>query len=787
MRSVSLNSYISTSVPHPQVFLLRSQLSLRGSLLGEGRNFNFCSPPPAGGGVRGGGPFRFAKTSVCIFILALLGAFSNAHAQQIHGRLLDRQTKEAIAGATISFSHEGDSIRHKQITNVRGEFLLNSETECLVQIHALGYRDTTLTMKPSTAFQMVYLDASMKEQEQVVVTALRHGSTEQEVPVSTVVTRGAEIESHNPLGLDNALRYVPGVTVAEDQLSIRGSSGYSRSVGARVLLMLDGTPFLSADNGDMKFDAIPLLAVDRVEVVKGAGSALYGSSALGGVINVITREPSVTQRSIINIYSGFYDEPKYPEWQIPSISRRFYSIEGGTTGVVNNLGYLISGDYKRDEGYRLGDDTYRWNGFAKLTLPIDGANKISLSGLAANENHGGWLYWQSLANPLMPYDSLSAVNGRIHSFKSDVIGNWQSFLSEKTTLDVKINNFYTNFSTDPSFPGDTAGPHSNANNLNGDASITWIIDPQMVITAGGTAGWQTVTSDLFQDHHGILGGAFAQAEIKPWDALSVIPGIRWDDIKYDNASAEGQFSPKLGLSYVLSDAIALRASYGSGFRVPSISERYIESTIDGFQVRQNLSLEPEKSQSYEVGGTWNWQWLSVDAAGFYSLYHNLIEPSLISDPSGIYIQFRNLTQALIAGHEEGVTIRPFGDALELRGDYTYIYPENTETHQILEFRPRHVLLLSASGTFMHITAGADFRYISHYETMDSLLSTQIPDGGARVDAHVLDAQVGYDLNSTGLPLELTFQVKNLFNYYYVEIPGNLAPLRNYSLRLQADF
>ena len=723
----------------------------------------------------------------CILILALFGASCNAYAQQIHGRLLDSQTKEAIAGATISFSHEGDSIAHKQITNVRGEFLLSDKTGRIIQIHALGYQDTTLAMKASPALQTVYLVVSAREQEQVVVTALRHGSAEQEVPVSTVVARGAEIESHNPLGLDNALRYVPGVTVAEDQLSIRGSSGYSRSVGARVLLMLDGTPFLSADNGDMKFDAVPLIAVDRVEVVKGAGSALYGSSALGGVINVITREPSVTQRSVINIYSGFYDEPKYPEWQVPGLTRRFYSIEGGTSGMTGNLGYLVSGDYKRDESYRLGDDRYRWNGFAKLTLPLDGANKISLSGLAANENHGGWLYWQRLDHPLMPFDSLSAVNGRIHSFKSDIIGNWQSFLSDKTTLDVKINNFHTNFTTDPSFPGDTAGTHSSANNLNGDASLTWVIDPRMVITAGGTAGWQTVSSDLFQDHHGILGGAFAQAEIKPWDALSVIPGIRWDDIKYDNALAEGQFSPKLGLSYALSDAIALRASYGSGFRVPSISERYIESTIDGFQVRQNLDLKPERSESYEIGGTWNWQWFSVDAAGFYSLYHDLIEPSLISDPSGVYIQFRNLTQALIAGHEEGVTIRPFGELLELRGDYTYIYPENTETHQILQFRPRHVFLLSASGTFMHITAGVDFRYISRYETMDSLLSTQIPDGGARVDAHIMDVRLGLGLNSTGLPLELTLQVKNLFNYYYVEIPGNLAPVRNYSLRLQADF
>ena len=705
--------------------------------------------------------------------------------QQIRGRLLDGRTKEAIAGATISFTGEGESKPHKQITNVRGEFQITGAT-IAAGINALGYRDTTLTMRDSTAVQIVYLETNTTERGQVVVTALRHLSTEQEVPVSTVVTRGGELESHNPVGLDNALRYLPGVTMAEDQLSIRGSSGYSRSVGARVLLMLDGTPFLAADNGDMKLDAIPLLAVDRIEIVKGAGSALYGSNALGGIINVITRDPEIG-KSVINTYGGFYDEPKYPEWQVPGMKRRFYSLEAGTSGLTGNLGYLFGGAFKRDEGYRLGDDRYRWNIITKFTLPIDGSNKISLTGLAANEDHGGWLYWRDLDHPLLPFDSLGAINGRIHSFKSDIIGNWQSYLSDVVTLDLKVNNFHTSFTTDPSIPGDSAGPHSSANYLNADASTTWIINSQLVATVGATAGWQGVTSDLFQNHHGILFGAFAQAEITPLRGLSVIPGIRWDGITYDGTTSEGQVSPKLGLSYALSNSVALRASYGSGFRAPSISERYVESILDGFQVRQNLNLKPEQSTSYEVGGTWNWQMLSFDAAGFYSLYRDLIEPGLIQDISGPYIQFRNVTQARIAGHEENVTIKPFGDALEVRAGYTYIYPENTETHQILQFRPRHVLLLSATGTLMHITAGADFRYISHYESMDSLLTTQIPDGAERVDAHVLDVRLGYDLNTIGLPIETTLQVKNLFNYYYVELPGNLAPLRNYSLRLQATF
>src|SRR5260221_12972872 len=103
-------------------------------------------------------------------------------------------------------------------------------------------------------------------------------------------------------------------------------------------------PFLSADDGEIKFDALPIMNVDRIEVVKGAGSALYGSSALGGVINVITRNPSEGLHGAINAFAGVYDQVKYPEWRIPDslVKRRFASVEGGLTGTDGETGLLGS-------------------------------------------------------------------------------------------------------------------------------------------------------------------------------------------------------------------------------------------------------------------------------------------------------------------------------------------------------------------------------------------------------------------------------------------------------------
>ena len=104
--------------------------------------------------------------------------------------------------------------------------------------------------------------------------------------------------------------------MAKDQVSIRGSSGFALGLGSRVALLLDGFPMLSGDNGDMKFDALPFLNINRIEVIKGAGSALYGTSALGGVVSIFTTNPTSKPEYKIRTYGGFYTQPKYECWNV---------------------------------------------------------------------------------------------------------------------------------------------------------------------------------------------------------------------------------------------------------------------------------------------------------------------------------------------------------------------------------------------------------------------------------------------------------------------------------------
>ena len=143
----------------------------------------------------------------------------------------------------------------------------------------------------------------------IVVTASRSRERPGEAPVSVAVLDGGEIERRNVNTVGEALPFAQGVVANAGQLDIRGASGISRGVGSRVLVLLDGHRMQKGVGSEADFEMFPLLDVERVEVVKGPHSSLYGTGALGGVVNVITSVPSQTPETLVRGYFGAYDTP----------------------------------------------------------------------------------------------------------------------------------------------------------------------------------------------------------------------------------------------------------------------------------------------------------------------------------------------------------------------------------------------------------------------------------------------------------------------------------------------
>lgn len=168
----------------------------------------------------------------------------------------------------------------------------------------------------------------------------------------------------------------------------------------------------------------------------------------------------------------------------------------------------------------------------------------------------------------------------------------------------------------------------------------------------------------------------------------------------------------------------------------------------------------------------------IDFALFWNYYWNLIEP--VFDVDG-KIFFKNVTEARIEGLEFSANLLPLSP-VNLSLGYTYLFPWDLSEDAILKYRPKHIFYANASAGYKLFTIGADFRFISKYERIDELLKIVVPDAEERVPIYVVDVRFGLNFNK----LKITFNINNLLQYNYVEIVGNLAPIRNFNLSVDYE-
>jgi outer membrane receptor protein involved in Fe transport len=336
--------------------------------------------------------------------------------------------------------------------------------------------------------------------------------------------------------------------------------------------------------------------------------------------------------------------------------------------------------------------------------------------------------------------------------------------------------------------GDAARTQSLDDGFRLEALSTLLVSDSHTLALGVDGNVDLIGGDAFESRS--IGGLalFGQDEARLIENLTLTLGARFDFQTVGLTGEGGQLNPKIAVAYNPAAGTTLRASYGRGFRVPSLPEAFISAGSTGLLAVPNKDLKPEKSNSYEAGVS---QRIgdagSFDLAFFRSDIDNLIEPGLIVTGQEIQVQWRNVIKARVQGFETSMKMGLLDNSVVSSLGYTYVYPENLTQHDILKYRPRHVLYANANARAGPFSASVDFRFVSRIDRIDDELvnSGVVPDGDERVPIYVTDFRIAADIRVSGLPLTATLSVNNVFQHRYVELIGNIMPPRNFVLVLEA--
>lgn len=718
--------------------------------------------------------------------IILIGAVFAQERISINGKVISAEDGGAVIGASVLVAHTtiGTS------TDGEGRFLLKSvpPNRIRLQISAVGFKTILYDVSAAVVGETtIRLQPSPIQTQAVVVTANKRPQSLEEIPVSMSILDASSFEQRNSVALDDALRYVPGVNFQQSQINIRASSGYSRGVGSRVSLLIDGVPLLSGDTGEITFESIPVFQIDRVEVVKGAGSTLYGSGALSGVVNVLTKEVEEKPAFFWKVYSGAYSSPAFSQWKWTDSYRMTDGQFARYSSRYNNLGIVVSFNRLSDDGYRESDWLRRYNSFVKLKYDLSPYQSVTVSSNLFYQHRADFLWWKNFQNALRPVDAQKNITVTSLRFNNSVV--YKHFVSDEFYYDVKAVHFRGNWFRD------------SLNNVRLDQSISdavvvdvqgnWTLNETNFLTFGIAGNYERVRANIFGSHEGRGGAVYLQDEYRFFDDLSAIIGIRHDVQNVIGTYTEQQTTPKLGMRYSIDDANSIRLSIGSGFRAPSIGELYTSTTNTGSAVIvvPNVNLKPEQSWTYEISSTHKiLDYMQFDAAIFHSEFSDLIEPTVFLDPvdSLAKIDFKNITQARIQGFEASILTKMFEQSLSLHLHYNYNWAVDRNTKTFLRFRPRHIAGVNTSFDYSFFTIGMDYRFISRIEQVDEQLIDLAPilNGRNRVDIHVVDARIIYNLIELGFPAKISFNVTNMLGYNYNELIGNVSPPRQFVLSLE---
>lgn len=650
--------------------------------------------------------------------------------------------------------------------------------------------------------------------EAVVISTDKGETSLKESTVGMSVLRPYIIENKISVNANTAIEQVPGVVINDDQVNIRSGSGWSYGAGSRVMVTIDGMPMLTGDAGSVPFSFLPTEGIGSIEVIKNAGSVLYGSSAVNGVINMRSAPITEKEEGQVSLIGGYYDIPD--RFLFSNKTAYSYGLHGFYRKKIGQHAIALTWNQLNDDGYRFGDFDNRirigWRyGFQPKQLP---KLSIWINGNVQRGESGSFLLWQ---NDSMPYHALNngITKNTGRRFYVDPIVHWKG----------KWNHTFQNRFFRVQNDIDNGDPNNNQDNESDFYFSEWRSSHSFrkfwTYTAGLVNTYTETNSPLFQGSHTARNHAlYNQVKFKKSGWITELGG------RYEYFNLDGKVRSKpvlrFGVNKQIGRATFLRASYGEGFRFPSMAELFTSTSTGGVSVIPNADLEPESSQNIELGIKQGWRANMgklrgyFDVSGFLLNVQNLMEYTFYSWGGAVGFKPINVTPARIQGIEleSGGQWASNEHKVKWFMGYTYTLPRMLDTNDVLlvnaagvnvrytdlssdptafmKYRNRHIV--RADIEYDHKDGwilGASYRYQSGFENIDfAFLQPAIIQGvnnqyrNGAIDGHVFDLRGGMRVNKS---IDILLQVRNITQTIYMGRPADMSAPRMYQFMLTYHF
>jgi len=760
-----------------------------------------------------------------LFIVLSFSAFSQK--ALLSGKVTDFKTRETMVGVNIII----DETRGVT-TDINGYYAIELEPgRYNIEYKFIGYNTRRRTERLEAGQKLVVdirLEAESQVLQEVVVSAGKFEQNVSDVTVSMDIIRADMIENTNTYRLETALQQVPSIMMMDGQASIRGGSGYSFGAGSRVLMLVDDLPMLAGSSGTAYWDFAPIENIEQVEIMKGASSVLYGSSALNGVINIRTKYPSITPETKLIMSSGFYDSPARKEAQWWDGNQPvFTGLQFLHSRMINNFDLVVGGNLLSDDGYRETEN--RQHG--RINFNTRWRNQ-KIQGLSYGVNFN-YMKWQG-GRFVLWKDGDSGIYQVSEQYENSRIRNTRLSIDPYITYFSSVGNRHSLktrfYKTD----------NRNATNQRNDDEMyyaeyqyqKYLVD-NLTWTSGVAINYIESFSEIYGDenHYGSSIAGYTQLD-KKFNKFTASVGARWEAYRLDDDQSEGQPVFRSGLNYKLFEHTNLRTSFGQGFRYPTITEKYIHTSAGQINIFPNDTLKPERGWSAELGirqgfQISNWQGY-VDVAGFWTEYYDMIEfgfgyhfpyEAQFYPPDTVfkYIGFKsyNVSNAQITGVD--ISIGGYGSIygipVAVMGGYTFTNPvdlniapeerdKTTQRSDMLKYRYRHSAKADIEATIRKINVGFSLNYFSAIVNIDKVFedSLRFPNGtpiilngepmfilpGLREYREknnkgevIFDFRLGIDLNESS---RISVLVKNMFNSEYMIRPADVQAPRSFAVQ-----